>query len=73
MPQPLTADKEFPTTDGITCDAYSLRVISAAYASSTGELNTILQYIYQTFFFKAKGYKDYADKIEGIAIAEMLQ
>ncbi|MCD8041354.1 MAG: hypothetical protein LUF82_07550 [Clostridia bacterium] len=71
MSVPLTANKPFPSTKNITSDAYSLRVISSAYATPTGELNTILQYIYQTYFFKAKGYKDIADSIQGIAIAEM--
>ncbi|MCD7728550.1 MAG: rubrerythrin [Clostridia bacterium] len=72
MPAPLTEKEQFPTTDGITPDAYSLRVISAAYATSTGELNTILQYIYQSFYFEAKGYGNFAEEIESIAIAEMI-
>ncbi|MDE6104334.1 MAG: manganese catalase family protein [Clostridia bacterium] len=72
MARPLTADKEFPTTEGLCPDAYSLAVISPAYASPTGELNAILQYFYHYFNFDKQGYKEYARDLESIAIAEML-
>ncbi|MDE7453898.1 MAG: manganese catalase family protein [Clostridia bacterium] len=72
MAKPLTLQAEFPTTEGLTPDSYSLAVISPAYASPTGELNTILQYFYHYFNFDRCGYKDYARTIESIAIAEML-
>lgn len=72
MPSPLTAKEPFPTTDGICPDAYSLRVISPAYASPIGELNAILQYTYHVLNFKAKGYEEYASIIEDISIAEMI-
>lgn len=72
MARPLTTDKEFPTTEGLCPDAYSLAVISPAYASPTGELNAILQYFYHYFNFDKQGYKEYARDLEGIAIAEML-
>ena len=51
MPEPLTLKEEFPTTEGICPDCFSLAVISPAYASSTGELNAILQYFYHFFNF----------------------
>ena len=72
MPSPLTAKEPFPTTDGICPDAYSLRVISPAYASPIGELSAILQYTYHALNFKAKGYEEYASIIEDISIAEMI-
>ena len=72
MSKPLTLNEPFPTTDGICPDAYSLAVISPAYASSTGELNAILQYFYHFFNFEQQGLKEYAETLEGIAIAEML-
>ena len=72
MPKPLTLQAEFPTTEGLCPDAYSLAVISPAYASSTGELNAILQYFYHFFNFDKQGYKQYASDLESIAIAEML-
>lgn len=72
MSKPLTLNETFPTTDGICPDAYSLAVISPAYASSTGELNAILQYFYHFFNFEQQGLKEYAETLEGIAIAEML-
>lgn len=72
MPQPLTLNEDFPTTEGICPDAYSLAVISPAYASPTGELNAILQYFYHFFNFNKQGYAEYANTLERIAIAEML-
>ena len=72
MSKPLTLNEPFPTTDGICPDAYSLAVISPAYASSTGELNAILQYLYHYFNFEQHGLKDYAETLESIAIAEMI-
>lgn len=71
MPKPLIVDEPYPTTDGICPDAYSLRVISPAYASSESELNAILQYIYHSFFFEKQGYDDIAQTLTEIAIAEM--
>ena len=52
MPSPLTAKQPFPSTDDICPDAYSLRVISPAYASPVGELNAILPYTYHALCFK---------------------
>ena len=72
MSKPLTLNEPFPTTDGICPDAYSLAVISPAYASSAGELNAILQYLYHFFNFEKHGLSDYAETLESIAIAEML-
>lgn len=72
MPKPLTLPEPFPSVKDISNDAYSLRIISPAYASSTGELNAILQYIYHSFFFEKCGYKDVAEKLVSIAVAEML-
>ena len=71
MPKPLTLSEPFPSTKDLCEDAYSLRIISPAYASSTGELNAILQYIYHSFFFGKCGYADVAEKLVSIAVAEM--
>lgn len=72
MSKPLTLNEPFPTTDGICPDCYSLAVLSPAYASPTGELNAILQYMYHYFNFKKRGYKQYAETLVSIAVAEML-
>ncbi len=72
MPKPLIVEKPYPTTDELTPDAYSLRIISPAYASSVSELNAILQYIYHSIPFLKKGYNDISDTLESIAIAEMM-
>lgn len=71
MPKPLILQEPYPTTEGISSDAYSLRIISPAYAWSYGELNTILQYVYHSFFFDKKGYTDIAETLMSIAVAEM--
>lgn len=71
MPKPLTVPEPFPSIKDLCEDAYSLRIISPAYASSTGELNAILQYIYHSFFFERCGYADAAEKLVSIAVAEM--
>ena len=71
MPKPMTSDLPFPTTDGICPEAFSMRIISPAYAASTGELNAILQYVYHSLQFKKQGYTKQADTLESIAIAEM--
>ena len=71
MPEPIRVKEPYPTADNISPDAYSLRIISPAYATSDGELNAILQYVYHSFFFDKKGYGEIADVLKGIAIAEM--
>ena len=71
MPKPIQVDLPYPTTDGICADALSLRIVSPAYASPESELNTILQYIYHSFNFSKQGYKDVAETLVGIAVAEM--
>lgn len=72
MPKPLTLPDPYPSTKDLCEDAYSLRIISPAYASSTGELNSTLQYIYHSFFFGRYGYADVAEKLVSIAVAEMM-
>lgn len=71
MPKPMSINEPFPTTEGISHDALSLRIISPAYASSDSELTAILQYIYHSFFFAEKGYDEISDTLESIAISEM--
>lgn len=72
MPKPLTLSEPFPSTDDIGCDAYSLRIISPAYASHQSELNSVLQYVYHSICFKKSGYKEIAETLKSIAVAEML-
>ena len=72
MAKPLTLNEKFPTTDGLSPDAYSLAVISPAYASPTGELNAVLQYIYHSLNFSEQGMNEIAETLESIAIAEMI-
>lgn len=72
MSRPLIADKPYPSIEGISPDCRALRIISPAYASSTGELNAILQYNYHAVMFDGKALDEYAELIDGIAVAEML-
>ncbi|MDE6868527.1 MAG: manganese catalase family protein, partial [Clostridia bacterium] len=67
-----TLQAELPTLDWLTPDAYRLAALAPAYASPTGELNSILQYFYHYFNFDKCGYKEIAQTLESIAIAEML-
>lgn len=71
MPKPLTASEPFPQTKNICRDALSLGIISSAYATSTGELNAILQYNYHSVCFKMEGHTEIADTLDSIAVAEM--
>jgi len=71
MPKSIQVNLPYPTTDGICADAISLRIVSSAYASPESELNAVLQYIYHSMNFERHGYKDIADTLTGIAIAEM--
>ncbi len=71
MLEPIRVNEPYPTTDGLTPDAYSLRIISPAYASSVSELNAILQYVYHSFFFNKNCYVDLAKLLKGIAVTEM--
>ena len=72
MSRPLIADKPYPTLDGISPDCRALHIISPAYASSTGELNAILQYNYHAVTFECKGFEEYAELIDSVAVAEMM-
>ncbi|MBO5327924.1 MAG: hypothetical protein J6B04_01980 [Clostridia bacterium] len=72
MPKPLIANLPYPSLELISEDCYSLRVISPAYASSTSELNTILQYVYHSFHLNAKGFNHFAEDLQSIAVAEMM-
>lgn len=72
MPKPLIVEKPYPTTEGLCPDAYSLRIISPAYATPLGELNAIMQYLYHYHHFNANGYKEFAETIESISISEMI-
>lgn len=71
MPKPLIADTPYPSVKNITFDPVAARILSAQYATSGGELNAILQYIYQSFIFNHAGDEKTANLLESIAIAEM--
>ncbi len=72
MPKPLIADAPYPSLDGLSNDPLSARILSTAYATPSGELNAVLQYIYHSFNFAAEGDATRAELLKSIAIAEMI-
>ena len=72
MPKPLIVDQPYPSLDALTCDPYSVRIISPAYATSSGELNAIMQYIYHSVNFSCREDEKRAELLKSIAIAEMI-
>lgn len=71
MPKPLIADAPYPSVENLTRDPVAARILSAQFATSGGELNAILQYIYQSFIFNHAGNEKTASLLKSIAIAEM--
>lgn len=67
----LQADLPYPETAGISEDAYSVRVISPAYADRGSEMTAILQYVFQAIVLQKQGLEEYAKTLERIAVAEM--
>ena len=72
MPKPLIAEGAYPSLKDLQCDAYSARILSSAYATSAGELNASLQYIYHSINFSCKNDDKRAELLKSIAIAEMI-
>lgn len=72
MSKPLIAQTPYPSVKDLTCDTLSARILSPAYATSCGELNSVLQYIYQSFVFNHAGDENTAELLKSIAIAEMI-
>ena len=72
MPKPLIVQTPYPSVKDLTCDPRTARILTSAYASSCGELNAVLQYIYQSFVFNHAGEEQTAELLKSIAIAEMI-
>ncbi len=72
MPKPLISDEPYPSAEGLSPDPVSARIISTAYATGCGELNSILQYIYQSFIFAHAGDTKCAELVKSVALAEMI-
>lgn len=72
MPKPLIVQTPYPSVKELTCDPVSARIISSAYATSCGELNSVMQYIFQSFVFNHSGDESNAELLKSIAIAEMI-
>ena len=72
MPKPLIAQSPYPSVKDFTCDPRSARILASAYASSCGELNSTLQYMYQSFVFNHANEEQTAQLLKSIAIAEMI-
>lgn len=72
MPKPLIAEGSYPDLDGLSHDPCAVRALSPAYASSSGELNATLQYIYHSINFACSGDRENAERLKSIAVAEMM-
>lgn len=72
MPKPLIAEGPYPSLKNLQPDCFSVRILSPAYATSAGELNATLQYIYHSFNFACRGNSETAELLKSIAIAEMM-
>lgn len=68
--KPLVCDIAYPSTQTLTTDVLSGRIISFAYANANSELTATLQYCYQILFFSQICQQD-ADTLQSICIAEM--
>ena len=72
MPKPLIAEGSYPSLKSLEKDPVSARIISAAYATSSGEVNASLQYIYHSINFSCRDAEVRAQLLKSIAIAEMM-
>lgn len=72
MIKPLIADGAYPGLDSLSCDVCSAKILSPAYATSSGELNATLQYVYHSINFSCRGDERTAATLKSIAIAEMI-
>lgn len=72
MPKPIVAEGAYPNLSDLSPDCFSARILSAAYATSCGELNAVLQYEYHSVNFLCGGNKAVAEQLKGIAVAEMM-
>lgn len=71
MPTEIRLSLPYPKISGIGEDYRSAAIISPAYAGIHGELNTVLQYVFHSFYFEKEGMSEAADVMIGIAICEM--
>ncbi len=68
--KPLCADLPYPSTETLSVDVTSGKILSFAFASATGELSAILQYVYHQLHLWGTN-KQCAETLEAIAICEM--
>ena len=67
----IRLDLPYPGTEGIGKDEKAATIVSPAYAGREGEITAILQYEFQTHYFRRSGDKETAETLGGIAVAEM--
>ncbi len=71
MVKPVALSLPYPSVEGIEKNLKYASYLSFLYAGKHGELNTVLQYVYQYFYFNAFGQKEIAKTLMGIAVSEM--
>lgn len=68
----MIAEGPYPDISGISRDVRDLKLVSQAYATSSGELNAILQYVYHSMIFLSHGKKEISATLKDIAVGEMI-
>lgn len=71
MKKPLSVSLPYVTVENITPDKNTIKRLSFLYAGKHGELNAILQYVYQYFYFMKFNEKETADVLMAIALSKM--
>ncbi len=71
MPKPLAEDLPYPDLSGLKKDRRNVCILAPAYADCHSETTAIFQYIFHSFSFDAKGFKEFADMLLSIAVSEM--
>lgn len=66
----IKVDLPYPSVE-VEKDLKSAFTILPAYSSMHGELNAVLTYVYNGFYFNKYGLKDIKETIDGIAVCEM--
>lgn len=70
--KPLIVDMPYPKIENIQKNQNTAALIYPLYSGSEGELNAILQYVFQSFYFDGDSENDVKKVLNGIALAEMM-
>lgn len=71
MPKPLMENLPYPDLSGLKTDYANARILMPAYADAESEMTAVLQYVFHSLNFGARGMTELAELMEDVAIAEM--